>query len=129
MRAIVYEEDDLRALLFEQLETKVHPDKILTKVKFENAAYRTEELDLNAGQARLAVTIEGIEEYDLSEKTKAGKNLTNKIRSRILGKNTSEAEAYIRNLPEVNNAMISSWPFWALTIPDLPENVKFKVSN
>ncbi len=124
-----YESDDLRALLYEQLETKVHPEKVLTKVDFEGLVYRIDDLQLDSGYAKLAVTVEGVEEYDLSELTDTGARFVEKIRSRILGKNTSEAEAYIRNLPEINNASISSWPFWSRTIPELTENVKFKIRN
>lgn len=129
VRGVAYEDDDLRTLLFEQLETKVHPDKALTKVKFNNMVYHVERVNLSRGQVKLAVTIEGVEEYDISAETVAGTRLIEKIRGRILGRDAREAEAYIHNLPEVNSAVISSWPFWAHTIPDLPENVKFKVQR
>ncbi len=126
---VAYEDDDLRALLYDQLETKVHPEKVLTKVNFDNLVYRIEDLQLDQGYAKLAVTVEGIEEYDLSELTDIGSRFVEKVRSRILGKSVSEAEAYVRNLPEINNVSISSWPFWARTIPELTENVKFKAKK
>jgi hypothetical protein len=108
---------------------KVHPDKKLSKINFDNAAIQIEEINLASRFAKLAVTIEGVEEYDLSDESEAGIRLTQKIRSRILGRPVDETEAYIRNLPEVSNAVISSWPFWARTIPELPENVKFKIKR
>lgn len=129
VRATAYEADDLRSLLFEQLETKVHPDKTLVKIKFENAAFQVEEVDLDEARVKMAVTIDGVEEYDLSDETEAGNRLVNKIKSRILGRGVQESEAYIRNLPEVSNAVISSWPFWAHKIPELTESVKFRVKR
>ncbi len=129
VRAVAYESDDLRALLFSQLETKVHPDKTLVKIKFDNTAFRIEEADFKNSKVKLAVTIDGIEEYDLSDVTESGNRLIGKIKSRILGRSASESEAYIRNLPEVSNAVISSWPFWAHKIPELSENVKFRVKR
>ncbi|MFH1375445.1 MAG: hypothetical protein ABIH35_02125, partial [Patescibacteria group bacterium] len=129
VQAIAYEQDDLRELLFSQLETKVHPDKALVKIKFDSTVFRVENVDLEDGSVKVAATVEGIEEYDLSTETEAGIRLTEKIRNRILGRRVNESEAYIRNLPEVNNAIISSWPFWARNIPDLTENVKFKVKR
>ncbi|MBU1089309.1 hypothetical protein KKF38_00745 [Patescibacteria group bacterium] len=129
VRAVAYEADDLRALLFGQLETKVHPDKTLVKIKFDSAAFQVEEANLRGGRVKLAITIDGVEEYDLSSETEAGNRLVGKIKSRVLGRSVSESEAYIRNLPEVSNAVISSWPFWAHTIPELSENVKFRVKR
>ncbi|MFH0833953.1 MAG: hypothetical protein V2A63_01010 [Patescibacteria group bacterium] len=129
VHAIAYEADDLRALLFEQLETKVHPQKSLVKINFDNAAIDLEDTDFKNGRIKAAVTIDGVEEYDISDQTDAGVQLISKIRARILGRTVDEAEAYIRNLPEVSNAIISSWPFWARTIPELAENVKFRVKR
>ncbi|MFH0776016.1 MAG: hypothetical protein V1936_00175 [Patescibacteria group bacterium] len=129
VRAVAYESDDLRALLFNQLETKVHPEKSLVKINFDNAALNLEEVNFAAGRVKLAATIDGVEEYDLSTETEAGARLVSKLKARILGRSVAEAEAYIRNLPEVSNAVISSWPFWARTIPELAENVKFRVKR
>jgi hypothetical protein len=127
--AVAYEDDDLRALLFDQLSLKVHPEKVLTKINFENVAIRVEEAKLPQESVKLAATIEGVEEYDLSEQNAAGARLVEKLRNRILGRSISESEAYIRNLPEVNSAVISSWPFWAQNVPELSENVKFKIKR
>jgi hypothetical protein len=129
VRGVAYEENDLRILLFKQLETKVHPEKILQKVNFEAVAIRVEEFDWDLQQIKLAVTIEGIEEFDLAEKNLAGSRLIKKIRERILGKNVVKAENYIRNLPEVQNAAISLWPFWARVVPELKENIGFRIPN
>ncbi len=129
IRAVAFEADDLRALLFDQLETKVHPDKVLVKIKFDSAVFQIEEVNFANSKAKVAATIDGIEEYDLSVDTVAGNRLVDKIKSRILGRGVAESEAYIRNLPEVSNAIISSWPFWAHRIPDLSENVKFRVKR
>ncbi|MFA6457977.1 MAG: hypothetical protein WCV72_01125 [Patescibacteria group bacterium] len=129
VRAVAYEADDLRALLFNQLETKVHPEKTLVKINFDNAVVSVEENNFAAGRLKSSVTIDGVEEYDISSDTEVGARLVEKIRARILGRSTAESEAYIRNLPEVSGAIISSWPFWAHMIPDLPENVKFRVKR
>ena len=107
----------------------MHPDKSLVKINFDNAAKRVEEVDFDQSRVKVATTIEGVEEYDLSDATEAGNRLVGKIKSRILGRGMQESEAYIRNLPEVNNAVISSWPFWAHKIPELAENVKFRVKR
>lgn len=127
VRAILYAEEELRALLFGQLKLKVHPEKVLTKVKFATLAFRVEKFDFTGQLVKLVATIEGVEEFDLAEKSAVGQRLTERIRTRILGKNIGEAEKYIRNLPEVNQVVISSWPFWARTVPELPENVKFQL--
>jgi len=129
VKAVAYEEDDLRALLFDQLSLKVHPEKVLTKVKFENIAIHIDDAQLSQKYVKVSATIEGVEEYDVSEQNAAGARLVEKLRSRILGKPITESEAYIRNLPEVNSAVISSWPFWAQNIPDLSENVRFKIQH
>lgn len=129
VKAVAYEDDALRALLFDQLSLKVHPEKVLTKVKFENIAIHIDDAQLDQKYVKVSATIEGVEEYDVSEQNAAGARLVEKLRSRILGKPIAESEAYIRNLPEVNSAVISSWPFWAQNIPDLAENVKFKISH
>jgi hypothetical protein len=129
VRALAYSEVDLRALLFGQLEEKVHPEKVLAKINFDAPAFRVEEVDWGKKQVKLAITIEGVEEYDLSPETAAGKNLIEKIRQRIAGQDIVEAEARIRNLPEVNNVTISVWPFWSRMIPELQENIHFRVEH
>lgn len=123
---VAYEEDDLRTLISDDLTAKVHPEKTLTKIDFDGAAVRVEDFNPAAQTVRLAFTVTGLEEYDVSDAA-AGQRLTTKIRERILGRPVAEAEKFIRNLPEVNSAEISSWPFWARTVPELPENVKFSV--
>lgn len=127
VRGLAYEEDAVRALLLTELEKAVHPEKKLKKIDFERAALRMETAGLDAHFMKLSIAVDGMEEFNLSEFTEDGARMVSKIRTRILGKTVDEAEGYIRNLPEISNAAVSSWPFWARTIPELPENVKFKV--
>ena len=127
VRGIIYNEEALRSLMLARLTAKVHPEKRLGSADFTNMALQIEDVNLNDKHAQIAVTLSGVEAYDISEETAAGARLVNKIRSNILGTPVADAEQFIRNLPEINNASISSWPFWAQTIPELPENVRFRI--
>lgn len=129
VRGVAYLEEDLRELFFQQLKVKVHPEKVLTKIKFETLALQVDEFNFTEKKAKLSATVEGMEEFDLSIERAAGLRLIERIRGRILGKDILEAEKYIRNLPEINRVIISSWPFWARTLPELPENVKFQLKR
>ena len=127
VRGIIYNEEALRSLMLARLTAKVHPEKRLGSADFTNMALQIEDVNLNDKHAQIEVTLSGVEAYDISEETAAGARLVNKIRSNILGTPVADAEQFIRNLPEINNASISSWPFWAQTIPELPENVRFRI--
>lgn len=127
VRGVAYDEQQLRAVLYDALQAKVHPEKVLSSVQYESVAIGVEDLNLDQKNARVAATITGVESFDISESGQAGARLIERIRGRILGQPVEESEALIRNLPEIRSAEIVSWPFWSATVPALPENVKFRV--
>lgn len=129
VRGVAYDDAAVRALLLAELQKSVHPDKRLQKIDFDRAALRVENVDLGGNTVKIAIAVEGVEEFNLSEFTEEGARVVSKIRTRVLGKSVDEASAYIRNLPEISRVTISSWPFWAKTVPELPENVKFKLGQ
>ncbi len=56
-----------------------------------------------------------------------GQRLIEKIKEHIVGKDIEQAKNYIQNLPEINKVEIDSWPAWAPTIPNLPDNIEFEI--
>ena len=50
-----------------------------------------------------------------------------KIKDHVVGHQITEARDYIQNLPEINKVNIDSWPAWAPTMPNVPDNIKIEV--
>ncbi|QQR54872.1 hypothetical protein IPG41_06880 [Candidatus Peregrinibacteria bacterium] len=84
------------------------------------------EADLAANRYKITAQIQGVEEYEIDADLEGGEELAKKIKEHIAGKAIEEAEAYIQNLPEVNQVEIKMWPVWSPTIPTLPDNIKIK---
>ena len=52
-----------------------------------------------------------------------------KIKEHIAGKDIDEATFYMQNLPEIDRVEIKSWPFWAPTLPTVPDNIEFTIQS
>jgi hypothetical protein len=130
VKGIAYDEEEFYRVLENELKSKVHPEKKLVAVDRNSMTYRVVTSDSIRGdldRIKLAVTIKGIEEYDLSTNTEKGYALIDQIKENTLGKNKDEARYFIQNLQEVNNVEIRVWPFWSNTIPALDSNITFKI--
>ena len=125
--AVAYDASRMRDILKKSLEQKVHPDKRLTRIQFEQLSLRMSDINFETETAELVASINGIEEYQLDVRTAAGTRFADRIRARISGQPKADAERYLRSLSEINQATISSWPLWAQTLPSLPENISFEL--
>ncbi len=72
---------------------------------------------------KLTVDLTGTEEYVLDALTPEGALFGKTVREKIAGMSADEATRIIKNMPEVENVRISSWPPWNRTLPGLPAHI------
>jgi hypothetical protein len=72
---------------------------------------------------KLTVDLTGREEYLLDPLSPQGAIFAKRLREQVAGLSHEDALRIVRNLPEVENATISSWPPWSRVLPALPSHI------
>lgn len=124
---IAYNRDELTNMLKTELKLKTNPEKRLVHIDEESLTYRIFEIDQSAKKVKLTATIKGVEEFQIDPEKENGERLVKKIKDHVVGHEIKEARDYVQNLPEINKATIDSWPAWAPTMPNVPDNIKIEV--
>ena len=126
---VAYDFDQLFSIMEKELYSRVHPQMEMKpdSVNPDMLTYEIIEEDELSGQIKITATIKGIEQYVISDENTAGRELSEKIKEKILGMNVVEAESLIGNFTEVDNVQIKTWPIWISTTPRVPENIKLKM--
>lgn len=123
-----YDETDMQSILLNNLTTKhISPTERILKVQ-DNSLQINEILEVASDVPRIKVnaSLEGIVAYDfLNNKL----DLVRQIRDNVVGKSREEAEKYIDNLKEIDDARVNLWPIWSPTLPTIPENIKIEVET
>ena len=129
---IAYDYDQLFELLKKNLKSRTHPD-----MKIKEESIRPESIifepvnpegyDEALGQIKMTASIEGIQEYVIDDSLQAGVRFTTRMKEKVLGLSIEKAEAYVANLPEVEDVEIKLWPFWLSRIPRIADNIEVKL--
>ncbi len=124
---LAVDEKMISDMLKKTLEEHLTPMEQLYKIDAETLQFSEviDNLD-REGTLKATASINGLLAYNFDE-TRI--NLSQTIRSNIVGKTKEEAQKYLLSLKEVNDVHISSWPFWLPTLPQIPENIKIEVST
>lgn len=120
---------ELLNVMKNEMEMRKTPEKKIVSIVEDSLTYRIFEIDHDKGKIRLTATLRGIEQYDLNPESETGEALIKKIKDHIAGKNIDDATFYMQNLPEIDRVEIKSWPFWAPTLPTVPDNMEFLVKS
>jgi hypothetical protein len=72
---------------------------------------------------KLTVDLTGTEEYILDPLTPEGAMFAKTVREKTAGMRIPEAIRIIKNMPEVENVSISSWPPWNRSLPGIPSHI------
>ena len=126
---VYYDHDSMLDILKSELLLKKSPQKELLRINEDSTSYRIFEWDEYSGKIKLTANIKGIEQFSIDPGKENGERLLVKIKEHIAGKDVGEAKLYIQNLPEINKVEIDSWPVWAPTIPNIPENIEFEIRD
>lgn len=131
VKGVAYDRGALLGILQRELQSAVHPDKQLISVNSEGVTLKILPDTRNANMQKITVVcvIEGVERWNLDVTTEAGKNLVEKIRTRIVNNTKLDAENYVRNLREVRNAEVSVWPFWNKNLPSVVSSIEVKIKE
>jgi len=126
---VYYDKNQMLEILKSELLLKKSPQKELLKVNEDSTSYRIFEWDSLRGKIKLTANIKGIEQFEIDPSKENGARLLDKMREHIVGKDIESAKSFIQNLPEVNKVEIDSWPAWAPTIPNIPDNIDFEIRS
>jgi len=126
---IYYDSNEMLKILQDELMMKKSPQKELLKINDQSITYQIFEWDDLHNKVKVTANIKGIEQFSIDPSTENGQRLSTKIKEHITGKGIEEAKLYIQNLPEINKVDIESWPYWAPTIPNLPDNIQFEIRD
>ncbi len=122
-----YNRDEFMNILKTELKLKKNPEKTLVYIDESSLVYRIFETDPKTKKIKLTATIKGIEEFEVNPEKENGERLVKKIKEHVLGKDIRETRSYIQNLPEINKVVIDTWPAWAPTMPNVPDNIKVEI--
>jgi hypothetical protein len=126
---IGYDHKEFLSILKEEISVRKSPDKSLTKIDETGVTSRILKINPEVGIVELTATIRGVEQFNISTENEAGQKVVKKIADHIAGNEVKEAKQFIESLPEVESADITTWPFWAPTIPSRPESIKILIDD
>lgn len=120
---------ELLQILKAEMELRKSPGKTIVSISEDSLSYKIFEINKDAGKIKLTATIRGREQYNIDPANEEGAKLLKRIKDHILGKDKNEAITFIQNLPEIDRVTVKSWPFWAPTLPTVPDNIEFEIIN
>lgn len=126
---VYYDKEAMLEILKSELLLKKSPQKELVTINENSTNYRIFEWDENKGKIKLTANIKGIEQFEIDPGKENGAKLLAKIKDHIVSKDIEQAKLYIQNLPEINKVEIDSWPAWAPSIPNIPDNIEFEIRD
>lgn len=126
---IAVNQKELLNLLRAEMNLRKSPDRNIVRIDNASFTYKIFDIEENASTIKLTATLRGIEQYDLDPHSEIGLQFLKKITDHVVGKDLDEATFYIQNLPEIERVEIKSWPFWAPTIPTVPDNIQFEIRS
>jgi hypothetical protein len=118
VRGIAYEQTQILDIMTKGLEVKVLEDRLMVDAKGEEIEFNVVTKEDAEKKMKVEATIQGITEY------KVNSRLGDKIRGKILNKSLDEAQAIIKEMPEIGEVRVEAWPFWVKRIPGVRSNIK-----
>jgi hypothetical protein len=80
--------------------------------------WKVDSYDISAGKLTLGVSLSAVVYPYINQE---------ELIAALAGKNLSEAQELVLSLPEITNVRITSWPFWANSLPQDENKIKIKV--
>ncbi|MEK9194486.1 MAG: hypothetical protein AAB884_01620 [Patescibacteria group bacterium] len=115
MRNLVFEEEMLKNALIDRAKEKITED---LRVRDFNLDYSNLEVDLANGKINFRAKISVIFEPNL---------IVDVLVHDLLGKNETFLNSYLSQIPGLEKAKVSLWPFWVNSVPENPKHVKITV--
>ncbi len=129
VRNLAYSQSDVMGILKARFMRDVSDGMEFDKIDENNFVPEILSVKDSGGLIKASVSVKGVEKYLIEAKSMDGLEFVNRVKQNILGMSLSEAELYLNNLEEVETSKIVLWPFWANSIPKLPENIVFLIEE
>lgn len=132
---IAYDAEDLFDFLRKELKKRAHPDMMVREDSIDGERITFEFVDedrgldqmIEEGEIKLTVTVDGIQEFVIDSSLEAGLRFSEKVKEKIINLPLEDTQAYLNNLPEVEEVQIKMWPIWLNKMPRLPEKIEVKL--
>jgi len=113
--AMAFKEDDINSLL-QSIWQQKYPNTIAQNL---NISYQNVQADFKNGKLSFSLTASA----ELVSNISAAD-----VKNQILGKSEQELKNIITNLPGVEKAEVSLWPFWVTSVPSQPSRVEVNLN-
>lgn len=135
VEGIAYDGEALFTFLKKELEKRAHPDMMVKVDSIDPERIQYEFVDTQRGldqmkedgEIKLTVTVDGLQEYVIDSSLEAGLRFSNQVKEEVVNLPLEEAQAYVNNLPEVEEVEIKMWPVWLKKMPRLEEKIEVKL--
>jgi len=117
IKGTAYDSNAILEIMKDGLSVKVLEDRLLKDVKGDEIEFNVVEKNDEERKIKVETTINGITEYKVNSK------LGDKIRGKILNKSLEESAKIIKDMPEIGEVRIETWPFWVSKIPGVRSNI------
>ena len=123
--AYAYDSVAILALLKAELQAHTREGRILLEEHLGLADLVVMPIQWDDGFAWIKITVDltGTQEYILDPLSPDGALFAKRLREGVTGKSRVEALRIIKNMPEVENASVTQWPFWNHILPGIPSHI------
>ncbi|MEA3304939.1 MAG: hypothetical protein U9Q15_04390 [Patescibacteria group bacterium] len=125
----VYDQEVFFGILEEGLMKKVHPDMYLKRIDRSTLVYNLLERDEKNETVKVESELRALTSYNLHPDSYVGQKIREKILDKIAGRSVTEAKALIRNMEEIFDVEIVSWPVWSHEIPTIRTNISIETDE
>ncbi len=123
--AYAYDVTHMLSMLSKELRSHVREGKRLIEGDIDRSRLVVHVISWDDAFAwiKLTVDLTGTEEYILDPLTPEGALFAKTVREKTAGMRSDEAVRIIKNMPEVENVRIASWPPWNRSLPGIPSHI------
>lgn len=107
LKSFLLKESDIKEIVDRVMRTQITKDKE-TKPDTVSIEYSVANIDFENGEVSLTVLASEEAAFTLDSED---------IKTKLIGKSEEEVRKFLSNLPKVQSANISLWPFWVRKIP------------
>ena len=127
--AYAYDSQQVLEILSSSLQTHVEEGKRLLQntLVLDRLIAHVIDYDDDLSWIKLTVDLAGTEEFVLDPLSVPGATFGQRVREMVIGKDRETAERIVKNLPEVHDALVTTWPPWQRLLPTVPAHIQVEV--
>ena len=120
--AFVFSQTDFQKFLKAHLETKRDPRMKVEALDFSTMTLR--QFNETPAEIRVTASLKGRQSFQVDDFSEHGKDLQEKVKTKLTGMNVGEAHKVLSNMPEINHVQINVWPPVKKHLPLIADNIE-----